>query len=103
MSDRRQAQRFALSNPAHAQLHLAQDVVIERSEPGSLTVLAPASSMAGDQFAIRLRAFDGRMATVPVRTRASRLVLLDGGSVRYRLDLDVLAGEGGAPPAAEMT
>ena len=80
MSDRRQAQRFALSSPAHAQLHLAQDVVIERSDATGLTVLSAISSMAGEQFAIRLRAFDGRIATVSVRTRASRPVLLEGES-----------------------
>lgn len=103
MSDRRQAQRFALSSPAHAQLHLAHDVVIERSDAGSLTVLAAASSSVGERFALRLRGPDGRMATVPVCTRTSRLVLLDGGSVRYRLDLDVLDRDGGVPPSAEMT
>lgn len=103
MSDRRQAQRFALSSPAHAQLHLAHDVVIERSDAGSLTVLAAASSIAGERFALRLRGPDGRIATVRVCTRASRLVMLDGGSVRYRLDLDVLDGEAAAVPPAEMT
>ena len=103
MSDRRQAQRFALSSPAHAQLHLAHDVVIERSDAGSLTVLAAASSSAGETFALRLRGPDGRIATVRVCTRSSRRVLLDGGSVRYRLDLEVLGGDGVAPSSAEIT
>jgi hypothetical protein len=101
MSDRRQAPRFALSKPAHAQLHLAHDVVVERSDPRGLTVLAAASSVAGERFALRLRASDGRVATVPVCTRASRPVLLGGGTVRYRLELDVLARDGGAPPSSE--
>jgi len=101
MSDRRQAQRFAFTSPAHAQVHLAQDVVIERSDARSLTVLAAASSIAGERFAMRLRAPDGRMATVTVRTRASRLVLLEGGSVRYRLDLQVVDGDSGDHRAPE--
>ena len=101
MSDRRQAQRFAFSSPAHAQLHLAQDVVIERSDATGLTVLSATSSMAGEQFAMRLRAFDGRIATVSVCTRASRPVLLEGGSVRYRLDLQVVDGDSGDHRAPE--
>ena len=101
MSDRRQAQRFVFSNPADAQLHLAQDVAIERSDATGLTVLSAIPSMAGEQFAIRLRAFDGRIATVAVCTRVSRPVLLDGGSVRYRLELQVLDGDGGRQWAPE--
>ena len=101
MSDRRQAQRFAFSSPAHAQLHLAQDVVIESSGAKSLTVLSSVSSITGEQFAMRLRATDGRMATVSVCTRTSRPVLLEGGSLRYRLELQVLDAEGGSPRAPE--
>jgi hypothetical protein len=101
MSDRRQAPRFALSRPAHAQLQLAHDVVIERSDPGGLTVLATTSSVAGERFALRMRSSDGRMATVPVCTRSSRLVMLDGATVRYRLELDVLGRDNSAPSSAE--
>ena len=101
MSDRRQAQRFAFNSPAHAQLHLAHDVVIESSGARSLTVLSSVSSVTGEQFAMRLRATDGRMATVAVCTRASRPVLLEGGSLRYRLELQVLDAACGTPPASE--
>jgi hypothetical protein len=92
MSDRRQAQRFACSRPTHAHLQMAHDVVVERSDATTLTVLSRASSTAGEQFTMRLRAVNGRSATVSVCTRASQPVLLDGGSVRYRLELQVLDG-----------
>jgi len=90
MADRRKAPRFAFASPAQAHLHLTQDVVIERSSANQLTVLAAASSTTGEQLALRLRATDGRIATVPVCTLASRPVILDGGSIRYRLDLQVV-------------
>ena len=102
MSDRRQAQRFAFNSPTRAQLRLAQDVVIEQSGARSLTVLSTVSSITGEQFAMRLRATDGRMATVAVCTRASRPVLLEGGSLQYRLELQVLDAEDGAPQTPEM-
>lgn len=100
MSDRRQAQRFAFNSPAHAKLQLAHDVVIERSGARSLTVLSSVSSVAGERFAMRLRATDGRMATVPVCTQTSRPVLLESGALRYRLQLRVLDADG-APATPE--
>ena len=90
MSDRRKAQRFAFSSPADAHLHFAQDVTIERSDAQHLTVLSTVASAAGEELALRLRGPDGGVISVSVRTLASQLVVLDGGSLRYRLDLQVV-------------
>lgn len=99
MADRRNAPRFAFASPAQAHLHLTQDVVVERSNANQLTVLSASSSTTGEQLALRLRALDGRVATVPVCTLASRPVILDGGSIRYRLDLRVVGVD--TPAASE--
>jgi hypothetical protein len=99
MSDRRKAQRFAVAGPANAQLHLAQDVVIERADVNRLTVLAEVSSMPGEEFALRLRGPDGQTATLSVCTVESRVVMLESGCVRHRLELLVVDGSGASPDA----
>ena len=99
MSDRRKAQRFAFTNPAAAHLQLVQDVVIVRSDAEGLTVLSPASSLVGEEFALRLRGPGGRVATVRVCTLASQPVVT-GNSVQYRIDLRVLGDE--TSPATDV-
>ena len=89
MSDRRRAQRFALTSPVTAHLHLVRDVVIVESCAECLTVLSPSMSPAGETFALRLRGTEGRAATVPVRTVASQPVVV-GNTVQYRIDLRVI-------------
>ena len=100
MSDRRKARRFAFETPAKARLHVLQDVVIERSSQGQLTVLATGSSSPGEELAIRIRATDGRTVTLSVCTVTSRPVMIDGTGLRYRLDLRVLRAEEPAAAAA---
>jgi hypothetical protein len=93
MSDRRRASRFAFETPAKARLHVLQDVVIERSSPRQLTVLATGSSSPGEELAMRIRAADGRTVTLAVCTVTSRPVMIDGAGLRYRLDLRVLEAD----------
>ena len=97
MPDRRRGQRFTLTCPAQAHVHMATDVFIERSDADTLTVLSAATSVAGEEFALRLRAPDGRTVSVPVRTIRSRPVFLPEQTVSYRIELRVIAsGQAGA-------
>jgi hypothetical protein len=90
MTERRKAARFVLAKPASAHLRVLQDVIIERSGPERLTLLAAAASARGEELAVRIRAEDGRAVTLSVRTLQSRAVMTEGSGPKYRLDLQVL-------------
>jgi hypothetical protein len=102
MSDRRKARRFAFATPARAQFHLLQDVVIERSAPDGLTVLAAESSVPGERLAVRIRGTDEQVVTLAVQTIDSRPVMVDGSGLRYRLRLQVVEAEGAGAVAREV-
>jgi hypothetical protein len=91
MPERRKAQRFTLPCPAQAHLHVVNDVVIERIDAETLTVLSAEASVAGEEFALQLRGAKGQMVTVPVRTIRSQPALVAGPSPGYRLELQVMA------------
>jgi hypothetical protein len=101
MSDRRKAARFVLAKPASARLRVLQDVIVERSGPERLTLLAASASPKGEELAVRLRAEDGRAVTLAVRTLQSRAVMTEGSGPKYRLDLQVIDAVRSAEPLLE--
>jgi hypothetical protein len=90
MPDRRKAQRFTLPRPAQAHVHVVNDVIIERSDAETLTVLSAEASVAGEEFALQLHGAEGQTTTVQVRTIRSQPALLTGPAPRYRLELRVV-------------
>jgi hypothetical protein len=92
MTDRRKAQRFTLSCPATAHVDVVNDVIIERTDAETLTVLSAHASVEGEEFALQIRGAQGQMVTVPVRTICSRPAALSGPAPGYRLELRVIDG-----------
>ena len=89
MFDRRKAQRFILSCPVPAHLHVANDVIIERTDAETLTVLAEGASAAGEEFVLQLRGSEGQLVNVPVRTVRSEPTFMSGQAPAFRIDLRV--------------
>lgn len=90
MSDRRRATRFVFARPPAARIRVLNDVLIEETSPERLTVLASAPSPKGEEHTMRVRAADGRTATLTVKTVESRAIQGSGSGSLYRLDLEVL-------------
>jgi hypothetical protein len=91
MFDRRKAQRFTLSCPVPAHLHVVNEVIIERTDAETVTVLAEGASLAGEEFVLQLRGAEGRFVNVPVRTVRSQPTFMSGQAPAFRIDLRVTA------------
>ena len=90
MSGRRKHERFAPGQPWDGTIKVLRDVIVQREPGGSLVAIGQVPGVIGEQLILDL-AGGGHRVTCRVQVRESRPVIVDG-SVRHRIQLDVLEG-----------
>jgi hypothetical protein len=103
MSGRRKHERFAPGQAWNGTIKVLRDVIVQREASGSLVAIGQLPGVIGEQLTLDL-AGGGHRVTCLVQVTESRPVIVDG-SVRHRVQLDVLEGSRRpeqAPSAARM-
>jgi hypothetical protein len=92
MSGRRRYARYVLSHPLEGNLHVREEVSIERWSDHEIVVLSPAPSRRAQNLTLELPGTRPRRLLVQVE--GSSPVVAPDGSLRHRLRLVVLNGAG---------
>lgn len=87
MSDRRRTQRYILGTHLTGDIMPMQDVVIERSAGTRLTVLSPSPYEVDNDLMIHVSTSSG-LETHKTKVMSSTPTSF-GGSLQYRLELDI--------------
>ena len=103
MSGRRKHERYAPGQPWDGTIKVLRDVIVQREAGGSLVAIGQVPGVIGEYLTLDL-AGAGHRVTCRVQVKESRPVIVDG-SVRHRIQLDVLEGSRRpeqVPGAAQM-